>query len=92
MLIIAYLIYFFIWKYLNSKPIETLLDLLIKELIMSATMVHAHFIVAIIIIPNLPQFQHELAVASGLMLIWTRDIFYPYPKLSYRKVRLDSFI
>ena len=71
-LIVAYSSYFFIWKYLNSKPIETLLDLLIKELIMTATMVHACSTGAIIIVPNVSQFQHELAVALGLMLIWTR--------------------
>ena len=72
MLTTAYIIYFFIWKYLNSKPIETLLDLLIKELIMTATILHAYFTVAILIIPNLPQFQHEFAVASGLVLTWFR--------------------
>ena len=71
-LIVAYSSYFFIWKYLNSKPIETLLDLLIKEMIMTATILHTYFTVAIIIIPNLLQFQHEFAVSSGLIVMWFR--------------------
>ena len=31
-LITAFIFYFFIWTYMNNKPIETLLDLLFKDL------------------------------------------------------------
>ena len=71
-LIIAYPCYFVIWKYLSSKPIETLLDLLMKELIMTVTTLLAYNTLAQIIIPNLQKYQHEIAVGSGFTLTWIR--------------------
>ena len=71
-LIIACPCNFFIWKYLSSKPIETLLDLLTKELIMTVTALITCITFSQIIIPNLQQYQHEMAIGYGFILTGIR--------------------